>query len=464
MEASAENHNTTNNMTGVASYVEKAAEEDIKAKLIMEINDLKQLLGGRKAQVESLSAEKVNLQQKVNQLQEHEHKCSNHNNRHPGPGSVSCSFPTPIPTQINGKKERDQIYVKVVEEMQLDALKLEAMARGMDTATVIPMTKDTLLNKLVIGTTCISKSTVWSTVVSLRRSIENEKDAICAREEDEKQLQLDMIETKCEPMREKCPRRKRTQCQCNDQHGQCLDRSRKIVTNADANRRFTRTCLKAHKMTTPVTCQTQLQSETTPPPAPVKRPRKKFKMSPSSRKQGSVFSNNAAFSTEFPSGSYLSLADKEDGNNTHPSHAIIRRDILEAFVAVAPKATEDEGGISTENKRKLTRQRRYAGFVGFRCRYCKDKHINKQADLAIIYPESINGIYRANIRFQSKHIQACPYIPKQLKDQLNCLKTSKTTSRGKKTYWTKSALQKGFCDWQSPTGRKGIIYRPPELK
>ena len=77
MEASAENHNTTNNMTGVASYVEKAAEEDIKAKLIMEINDLKQLLGGRKAQVESLSAEKVNLQQKVNQLQEHEHKCSN---------------------------------------------------------------------------------------------------------------------------------------------------------------------------------------------------------------------------------------------------------------------------------------------------------------------------------------------------------------------------------------------------
>jgi len=400
MEAPAEN-----NMTGVASYVEKAAEEDIKAKLMMEISDLKQLLGGRKAQVDSLSAEKVHLQQKLNQLQELEHTCSNHKHRHLGPGSVSFSLPVPIPTQINGKGDQDQtdMKVKVVKEMQLDALKSEAMARGMDTAAVISMTKDTLLKKLVIGTTCISKSTVWSKVVSLRRSIENEKAAICAQD-DEKQLQLDTKETKCAPMRNKCPRKKRAR-----------------------NVKF------------------------------------KFNINMPPNANGvSVLNENTNSTQDIPRVSYPSLADKDDDKNTHPSHAIIRRDILEAFVPVAPKFKDDEGGILIRSKRKLSRQQRYTGFVGFRCRYCKDKPINKRAGLAAIFPETISGIYRANIRFQSKHIEACPYIPKQLKAQLNCLKTSKNTSRGKRTYWTKSALQKGFCDWQSPAGagRNGIIYCP----
>jgi hypothetical protein len=471
MEASAEYHNNTTNMMGVTSYVEKAAEEDNKAKLIMEINDLKQLLGGRKAQVASLSAENANLQQKVNQLQELEHKCSNLKTRHPGPGSVSCSFPTSIPTQIVGKGEQDQIVVKVVEEMQLDALKLEAMARGMDTATVIPMTKDTLLNKLVIGTTCISKSTVWSNVVGLRCSIENEKAAICARE-GENQQQLDTAETKC------APTRKKKRAHCEDSHGQYLGRSRDTVTNADTNTRFTRSSLEANKAATHVTCQSQFQSKVPPPPPPAApHPQKclrndgkvKFNTSPNGV---SVFNNNATTTQDqdipISSVSCPSLADKDDEKNTHPSHAIIRRDILEAFVTVvAPKFKEEEGEIPIRSKRKLTRQQRHIGFVGFRCRYCKDKPINKQADLAAIFPESISGIYRANIRFKRKHIEACPYIPKQLKDKLNRLnlKTYKNSNRGKKAYWTQSAIQKGFRDWRSPAGRNGIIYCPgPEVK
>ena len=317
MAAPAENHTTTtttnNNMTpGVASYVEKAAEEDTKTKLMMEINDLKQLLGGRTAQVDSLSAEKASLQQKVNQLQcklqELEHKCSNssHNDKTATQVTGQSQFQSKVPPYAAPKKH---------------------------------LRKDT-----------------------------------------------------------------------------------KVKFNTNTN-------------TSPNACGTSVLNKTTA-------------------------------TQDIPNVSYPSLADKDDEKNTHPTHAIIRRDILEAFTTVAPKFKEDEGGVPIRSKRKLTRQQRYVGFVGFRCRYCKDKPINKQANLAAIFPESISGIYRANIRFQSKHIEACPYIPKQLKDKLNHLKTTyKNSNRGKKTYWTKSALQKGFCDWQSPAGRNGIIYCPePELK
>jgi len=319
--ASAQNHNTNssnNNMTsGVASYVEKAAEEDIKTKLMVEIIDLKQLLGGRTAQVDSLNAENASLQQKVNRLQcklqELEHKCSNSNSSH---------------------------------------------------------------NKVATQVTCQSQF----------------QSKVPPSAAPEKHLRED-TKTKV-----------------------------KFNTNTNTN-------------TSPNACGTSLLNKTTA-------------------------------SQDIPSASYPSLADKDDEKNTHPSHAIIRRDILEAFANVAPKLKGDEGGVPIRSKRKLTRQQRYVGFVGFRCRYCKDKPINKRADLAAIFPESISGIYRANIRFQSKHIEACPYIPKQLKNKLNRLKTTyKNSNRGKKTYWTKSALQKGFCDWKSPAGRNGIIYCPkPEIK
>lgn len=447
-------HIATNNNNGVASYVEQAAEEDIKTKLIMEINDLKQLLCGRKAQVDSLSAEKNNLEEKLHRSEAKKQRRS---------GSVSSRSPTP--TRFLSE-DHHQVAAKVTKGMQLDALQIEAVARGMDATN---MTKETLLDTLVIGTTCISKSSAWSEVMSLRCEIENEKVAIRLQEEEDKQ-RLQEMETKRELKREQ-----RLQKKKEHQEDRSIVPSNMIVT--ESGTAFTRGGLEALARAAKVTIESELQRDNMTPP-PVKRPRGRprkdgkisFKKSPpppsssraSSRtKKRSVFENIAAMSPEPPTGgSYPSLYDIEDETNTHPSHAIIRRDILEAFVTVAPKDDEEE--TSTESKKKLTRRRRYAGKVGFRCRYCKDEHVDDQADLAVIYPESINGIYRANIRFQSKHIQACPFIPQSLRDQLSYLKSCKEGSnRGNRTYWTESALRKGFRDWESPDGeRKGIIYCP----
>lgn len=441
---------TYNNNNGVASYVEQAAEEDIKTKLIMEINDLKQLLCGRKAQVDSLSAEKNNLEEKLHRSEAKKQRRS---------GSVSSRSPTP--TRFLSE---DYHAAKVTKGMQLDALQIEAVARGMDATN---MTKEALLDTLVIGTTCISKSSAWSEVMSLRCKIENEKVAIRLQEEEDKQ-RLQELETKRELKREMRLQKKK-------EHEGSTVPMNMIVT--ESGRAFTRSGLEALARAAKVTIESELQRSDSMTPPPVKRPRGRprkdgkisFKKSPppsssraSSRtKKRSVFENIAAMCPEPPTGgSYPSLYDIEDETNTHPSHAIIRRDILEAFVTVAPKDDEEE--TSTESKKKLTRRRRYAGKVGFRCRYCKDEHVDDQADLAVIYPESINGIYRANIRFQSKHIQACPFIPQSLRDQLSYLKSCKEGSnRGNRTYWTESALRKGFRDWESPDGeRKGIIYCP----
>src|SRR5210317_576285 len=56
----------TDDDKGVAWYVKRAAEEDINARLIREVKDLKQLLGGRSAQVDYLRVEIANLQQQLN--------------------------------------------------------------------------------------------------------------------------------------------------------------------------------------------------------------------------------------------------------------------------------------------------------------------------------------------------------------------------------------------------------------
>ncbi|KAK1741330.1 hypothetical protein QTG54_007808 [Skeletonema marinoi] len=437
---------TTNNDThihnGVASYVEQAAEEDIKTKLLMEINDLKQLLSGRKAQVKSLTAANTNLEEKVHRLQgmERQNKKMRLSSRSPTPTTRK----SPTPTRFVGEEKQ----VKIGKGMQLEELKEEAVARGlMDADSITSMSREALLETLVIGTTCITKSSAWAEVLSLRAEIESEKVAMHLQEEDEKQRLLEM-EKKREQKRE---RRAQQQVKKEQDEG------------AATGTAFTRDGMEALETATKTVCKSELKKDAAAAILPAKRTRgrpRKFGKKPSFGTHGSAF---GIVNRPLPSNSsevmYPSLAAEEDEKNTHPSHAIIRRDILEAFVTVAPKEDED---LTGEGKKKTARRRRYAGKVGFRCRYCKDKHVEEQGDLSVIYPESIKGLYRANIRFQSKHIQACQYIPQELRDQLEYLKTCKEgMNRGNKNYWTESALRKGFRDWQTVDGeKKGIIYCP----
>ena len=450
--AAPNNTTTTHIYNGVASYVEQAAEDDIKTKLLMEINDLKQLLSGRKAQVNSLTAANTTLKEKLQRLQGMERQSKRQ----------KLSSRSPTPTRFIG----EETQVKVAKGMSIEVLREEAMVRGMDAATVTPLNKEALLENLVIGTTCITKSTAWAEFNSLRAEIDNEKVAIRIQEEDEK-LRLLELEKKRQAKREK----RALQQQRNKELA---------AASASSSTAFTRGGMEALESATKSVCKSELQkgdgdgaaaTTTTTTTATTSsgkrrgRPRKASAKNkkPSFGKRGSAFGTVTSKPAKPPTVTsgivYPSLAAEEDEKNTHPSHAIIRRDILEAFVTVAPKEDED---LSGEGKKKTARRRRYAGKVGFRCRFCKDKHVEEQGDLSVIYPESLKGLYRANIRFQSKHIQACQYIPQELRDELEYLKTCKEgMNRGNKSYWVESALRKGFRDWQAEDGsRKGIIYCP----
>jgi hypothetical protein len=156
-----------------------------------------------------------------------------------------------------------------------------------------------------------------------------------------------------------------------------------------------------------------------------------------------------------------SLYAKGDDDHINPIHNIIRRDILEVFVeapssnsAVGASDAKGSGGSSMAIRAK---QSRFAGRVGLRCRFCKHLPVGTNANLATIYPETLEGIYRAcSVRFQKRHIGSCAFIPESIRSQLDAHAKEKSC-RGSKNYWVESALRKGLST--SEDG-KGIVFCP----
>lgn len=146
-----------------------------------------------------------------------------------------------------------------------------------------------------------------------------------------------------------------------------------------------------------------------------------------------------------------SLYAEGDEDYINPIHNILRRDILEVFVETTPQpqTNNDDGGSRNNN--------RFPGRVGLRCRFCKHLPQGSVANLSTIYPETLEGIYRAcSVRFQKRHLGSCQYIPKAIKAELDVLSTEKSC-RGSKSYWVESALRLGF---KTSPNQKGIIFCP----
>lgn len=153
-----------------------------------------------------------------------------------------------------------------------------------------------------------------------------------------------------------------------------------------------------------------------------------------------------------------SLYAEGDEDYINPIHNILRRDILEVFVDT-DRPIHNNSNISNHH---APRNARFAvGRVGLRCRFCK--HLppgSSTANLSTIYPETLEGIYRAcSVRFQKRHLGICQYIPEAIKAELDILGNEKSC-RGSKSYWVESALRLGF---KTSPDRKGIIYCP-EIK
>ena len=150
------------------------------------------------------------------------------------------------------------------------------------------------------------------------------------------------------------------------------------------------------------------------------------------------------------------LFDEDDIPFINPSHYIIGTDILEAFVV-----KQHDVAAPRKKTQKLKPNFR-AGSVAFRCRYCKYAQRKKQPN-STIYPESLGGLYRANLRFQSNHMRSCRFIPEWVKLKLHRVRRNSNGHQrlgpmGIRDYWVETAARKGF---RNAEGKKRLTFSLP---
>lgn len=126
----------------------------------------------------------------------------------------------------------------------------------------------------------------------------------------------------------------------------------------------------------------------------------------------------------------INLYDPSDEGHIGGFHNIFRRDIYEGYV--------------------IPEGEKYGGTVAFRCRFCQHLPYKARAKQSEVYPRTIEGLYRAHIRFNHDHFPKCKFIPNEIKAKVAKLK--KSCPRGDKSHWVTSALNKGLVN-----GADGIV-------
>ncbi|KAK1732336.1 hypothetical protein QTG54_016966 [Skeletonema marinoi] len=176
------------------------------------------------------------------------------------------------------------------------------------------------------------------------------------------------------------------------------------------------------------------------------------------------------------------LFDNEDKPFVNLTHYIIGSEILEPFVipryhddapvAVAAAAAASASTQKKKNKQVKKRKKKInfrAGTIAFRCRFCKHSPDKSEAPLATIYPETVGGLYRANLRFQAGHLNKCENCPAEVKERLENAQRSGADRRpyevqvGVRRYWISTAARKGFRN-VTVKGKERLGFAPPVLQ
>lgn len=99
-------------------------------------------------------------------------------------------------------------------------------------------------------------------------------------------------------------------------------------------------------------------------------------------------------------------------------------------------------------------RRSMSGKVFFQCKYCAHLPVCERANQSTVSPQSIDKLYRANVRFLMSHVRNCEYIPEWIKS-CSPKKSRIGNSGGVKISWEDSAMAIGL---QDDVERKCIIY------
>lgn len=146
-----------------------------------------------------------------------------------------------------------------------------------------------------------------------------------------------------------------------------------------------------------------------------------------------------------PDGSGTPLSIPEDSDWLSDMDCFVRKN-LEAFCATE----EDMQSAQSDRKYPI-----HSGQVGIRCRHCA-KHSTARGN-AVSFPYSISGIYESVREFQRLHLDSCPHLSDELKEELKGMKTSTSLSSVLRRYYVLAAKALGMTDTQDGIRAGGEI-------
>jgi hypothetical protein len=138
------------------------------------------------------------------------------------------------------------------------------------------------------------------------------------------------------------------------------------------------------------------------------------------------------------------LSIPSDEQFLDPVHNFLRSACIEVFVSGSEYNAVGRGRGSKLHQ---------IGQVGLRCVYCKHIHRSKRANQAVSYPSKTANIFESVRNYQRTHLEACEYIPSELKKKYRELVRQsyrKIHLKYIKVYFAEAACEIGMV--QTPNG------------
>eukprot|EP00581_Thalassiosira_minuscula_P017603 CAMPEP_0183716516 /NCGR_PEP_ID=MMETSP0737-20130205/10406_1 /TAXON_ID=385413 /ORGANISM="Thalassiosira miniscula, Strain CCMP1093" /LENGTH=411 /DNA_ID=CAMNT_0025945805 /DNA_START=225 /DNA_END=1460 /DNA_ORIENTATION=- len=158
---------------------------------------------------------------------------------------------------------------------------------------------------------------------------------------------------------------------------------------------------------------------------------------------------------EHVTGHATSLSIVSDITFLHPAHVFIRSRCIEIFV------------VTAEDMMAMVKGPRPSkiGQVGLRCVHCKYAPREGLVKQAICFPTKRKTIFESVRNFQRHHLEACPYVPGEVKEEYKKLNKNSPLHMPRKyvkAYYAEAATELGLIDtdegltFGAPANRTGM--------
>ena len=153
-------------------------------------------------------------------------------------------------------------------------------------------------------------------------------------------------------------------------------------------------------------------------------------------------------------GRSTTLSLPTDKSFLNEAQCLIRTSCLELFVSTEAQVVAPGKGARPCME----------GQVGLRCMHCRHIPRKEQAKQAVCYPSKLENIFEGVRNFQRVHMEACPYIPVQIKlafkDKITRANAQKKAQKLIKAYYAQAASEVGLMSTLNGLAFEDRPYNP----